>query len=282
MSTPPFLELPEGARATEVATPRGPLAALRIDPHDASRPPVVLVPGYTGSKEDFIAILAPIAAAGHPVVAIDQRGQFESPGSGDEGAYEIETLGADVLAVLDGLGAPAHLLGHSFGGLVSRAAAIAGSERLLSLTMLCSGPAEIPPPAGPGIRLLVQVLPTMDQAAIWATKRQMERDAGLPDAAPDIEAWLEKRFLASDAAGLLRCGEQLMETPDRTEELAAAGVPVLVIYGDQDDVWPPALQATMAEQLDARNVALPGLAHSPAAEDPEVTAAALLEFWASV
>ena len=46
----------------------------------ATGAPVLLVPGYTGSKEDFIAVLAPLAAAGHEVLAIDQRGQYESPG----------------------------------------------------------------------------------------------------------------------------------------------------------------------------------------------------------
>ena len=35
---------------------------------------VLLVPGYTGSKEDFIALLGPLAAAGRRVVAVDLRG----------------------------------------------------------------------------------------------------------------------------------------------------------------------------------------------------------------
>ena len=147
MSTPPFLELPAGVRATRLPTPRGELAALSAEPARTTGAPVLLVPGYTGSKEDFIAVLAPIAAAGHRVMALDQRGQFESPGDDDPSSYDVKVLADDVLAVLAGLGAPAHLVGHSFGGLVARAAALADPAALRSLTLMSSGPAAIPAPA---------------------------------------------------------------------------------------------------------------------------------------
>ena len=143
MSTPPFLELPAGVRATSLATPRGELAALSAESAQETGAPVLLVPGYTGSKEDFIAVLAPIAAAGHRVVALDQRGQFETPGDGDPSSYDLKVLADDVLAVLAGLRAPAHLVGHSFGGLVARTAALADPAALRSLTLMSSGPAAI-------------------------------------------------------------------------------------------------------------------------------------------
>ena len=101
----------------------GPLAVLRAGAGD--RAPVLLVPGYTGSKEDFRLLLAPLAEAGHPVVALDQRGQFQSPGPDDLGAYAVDVLARDVLTVVAQLGGPVHLVGHSFGGLVARAAVLA-------------------------------------------------------------------------------------------------------------------------------------------------------------
>ena len=63
----------------------------------------VLVPGFTGSKEDFIAVLAPLTAAGWQVVAFDQRGQFEVAGldRGRGPIYTAEALAADVVAVAD-------------------------------------------------------------------------------------------------------------------------------------------------------------------------------------
>ena len=57
---------------------------------------------------------------------------------------------------------------------------------------------------------------------------------------------------------------------------------MLVTFGDRDDVWPPALQAEMADRLGAPAVVLPDAGHSPAADLPEVTAEALLAFWAGI
>ena len=176
MSTPPFLELPAGVRATRLPHPawRAGRALGRAGPRRRGAP-VLLVPGYTGSKEDFIAVLAPIAAAGHPVVALDQRGQFEIAGRRRplvvrrRGAGRRRPRGARRRS-----GAPVHLVGHSFGGLVSRAAALADPAALRSLTLMSSGPAAIPAPANQTIALLAQVLPAMDLETIWVAKRQIE------------------------------------------------------------------------------------------------------------
>jgi pimeloyl-ACP methyl ester carboxylesterase len=56
-------------------------------------------------------------------------------------------------------------------------------------------------------------------------------------------------------------------------------MPVLVLYGENDDAWAPEEQALMAERLGARRVVIPGAAHSPAVEAPETTASALTTFW---
>src|SRR5215211_2486141 len=113
----------------DIAIPSGPIAALDSGPAGGPASPALLVPGYTGSKEDFALLLRPLAAAGHRAVSVDQRGQFESLGPDDPAAYSLDALAADVralLAVLAGArGRPVHLVGHSFGGLVARAATIA-------------------------------------------------------------------------------------------------------------------------------------------------------------
>lgn len=280
MSTPPVLDLPAGVAATRVDTTRGPLAALRAQPSGPALDPVLLVPGFTGSKEDFIAVLAPIAAAGHPVVALDQRGQHESPGDDDPSTYDVKVLAEDVLEVLAGLGRPAHLVGHSFGGLVARAAALADPGALRSLTLMSSGPAAVPPPADATISLLAQVLPALDLETIWVAKRQLESQTEVAPPPPDIEAWLHARWLSNHPAGMLRLAQQLLMEPDRTSELSALAVPVLVLFGDRDDVWPPALQEATAGRLRARTATLPGIGHSPAADAPGATSKALLAFWA--
>src|SRR5437763_10851727 len=86
------------ARSRTFAGGAGPLAALDTGPDDASAT-VLLVAGYTGSKEDFAPLLAPLATAGVRAVAVDQRGQYESPGPDDPAAYCVDELAADVLAV---------------------------------------------------------------------------------------------------------------------------------------------------------------------------------------
>lgn len=283
MSTPPFLDLPDGVRAERLSTTRGALAALRADGvGDGTGSPVLLVPGFTGSKEDFIAVLAPVAAAGHPVVAYDQRGQFESPGPDDPTAYDVATLAEDLLEVVAGIGGPVHLVGHSFGGLVSRAAAIANPAAVRSVTLLDSGPAAIPHPSAANLALLAQVLPGMDLPTIWVAKRQIEAPNEPAPPPPDIEEWMRGRFIANNPVCLKRIAEQLLADVDRTDELAAVDVPVLVAYGETDDAWPPETQAAMATRLGAGTAVVEGAGHSPAADRPEATAAALLEFWAKV
>ena len=124
----------------------GPLTALDTG-GDGERGTVLLVPGFTGSKEDFAPLLRPLCAAGYRVVALDQRGQFESPGPDDPARYSVAELGGDLVAVARQLRAegatPLHLVGHSFGGLVGRAAVLADPPAFSTLTLLGSGPAQL-------------------------------------------------------------------------------------------------------------------------------------------
>jgi pimeloyl-ACP methyl ester carboxylesterase len=88
VSTPTSLELPDRARRTTVSCARGAFAALEAFPASGTCElgTALLVPGYTGSKEDFIPLLGPLAAAGRRVVAVDMRGQYQTPGPDDPAA----------------------------------------------------------------------------------------------------------------------------------------------------------------------------------------------------
>jgi pimeloyl-ACP methyl ester carboxylesterase len=279
VSTPPFLDLPEGVQEGRLITPRGDFATLTAPAGGAAEGvPAVLVPGFTGSKEDFIAVLAPIAAAGHPVTALDQRGQFETPGTEDPASYDVKELAEDLLSVVASVGPPVHLVGHSFGGLVVRSAALADPQAVRSLTLLASGPAAIPHPASSNLSLMVQALPTTDLETIWRVKRELEL-ASRPGPPPNIEDFLHMRFLANHPVGLRRLAEQLLDETDRTDEVAGLDIPVLVVFGVDDDAWPPAVQRQMAVRLGAQVVEIADAAHSPAAERPAETAEALVGFW---
>jgi pimeloyl-ACP methyl ester carboxylesterase len=283
MSIPPFLDLPSGVLATRLTTKRGDLAALVAEPAGGvRRAPALLVPGIMGSKEDFIAVLAPLAAAGHPVTALDQRGQYESPGTDDQTAYDVASLAEDVVELASAFGEPVHLVGHSFGGLVSRAAALAAPATLRSLTLLDSGPSGVPEPASTNLALLAQAIPLMDLAQIWVAKRQLDAQNEPEPPTPEMEEWLRRRFLANHPTSLRRIAEQLLAEPDRVDELAALDLPILVAYGETEDAWPPPVQELMAERLAAAHIVISRAGHSPAADQPEVTAQVLSHFWAQV
>lgn len=267
-----------------LTTERGDFAA-----HEANPPPgvgirgtAVLVPGFTGSKEDFITVLEPLAAAGYRVLAIDQRGQFETSGPEDAGAYQLDSLGADLIAIVTGSGGRAHLVGHSFGGLAVRAATIAAPQAVCSATLLCSGPGPLSGAQVDRLETLVGALAVFSIADIWTIIEASAAASGENDGvSPDVREFLRRRFLSSTKAGLDAMARQLLETPDRVGELAATGVPLLVAYGVDDDVWLPDAQAEMARRLGAREQVIDGAGHSPAVQRPAETAAALIEFWSA-
>jgi pimeloyl-ACP methyl ester carboxylesterase len=262
----------------------GPLTALDTG-GEAVRGTALLVAGYTGSKEDFAPLLAPLAEAGYRVVAIDQRGQYESPGPDDPSAYSVAELGADVVAVAGVLraesGEPLHLVGHSFGGLVSRAAVLADPTMFTSLTLLGSGPSEL---TGRRAELLDHLGPLLDVGGVRLVHETLEQVAMTDPKAQAVPAptreFYSHRFLRNSEAGLRGMAAAMLAEPDRVAELAATGVPVLVAHGEADDAWLPHVQADMAERLGARHEVINNSIHSPAVENPPRTLEVLLDFWA--
>jgi pimeloyl-ACP methyl ester carboxylesterase len=270
------LPLPEGVERRDVDVPGGPLAVLEACPASPVAT-VLLVPGFTGSKEDFRDVLVPLADAGLRAVAMDQRGQHHSPGPDDPEAYTVHSLSGDLLALVDAVGAaPVHVVGHSFGGLVSRAAVIDRPAAFRSLVLMDSGPSALGGPRAEVLPLMKQILETQGVEAVWAASQALPTAKPRP---PEVMAFLERRFLAGVPAALTGMGDALVTEPDRVDELKATGVPCLVVYGEADDAWSPAQQAEMAVRLECPVVVVPDAVHSPAAENPLVTAKALVEFF---
>jgi pimeloyl-ACP methyl ester carboxylesterase len=307
--------MPHRVRSHGVTTERGSFAVLEGQPGHGvcERSPALLLPGYTGSKEDFLPVLEPLAAVGRAVVAMDLRGQYQSPRAPGRPGYTPDELAADVLAAADviGLGsAGVHLVGHSMGGLLARHAALARPARILSLTLIGSGPAAI---GGTRAAALREVLAALDPgytkggahqngtgqtpddrdklaeivARFWHDRQEPQaRAEGLDER---IITFLRERTLRACPIGLIMMARYLLECPDRTDELAALSrasgpdaapaVPVLVLYGENDDAWPPAVQDRMARRLGAERSCIPAAAHSPSVEAPDTTARTLTTFW---
>jgi pimeloyl-ACP methyl ester carboxylesterase len=246
-----------------------------------------MVAGYTGSKEDFAPLFSPLSDAGYRAVALDQRGQYESPGPDDPARYSVAELGADVLAVAAALraesGEPLHLVGHSFGGLVCRAAVLADPAAVSSFTLLGSGPARL---TGGRAELLDHLGPLLDAGGVPLVHQTLEQVAMTDPKAQAVPAptreFYSRRFLRNSAAGLRGMADAMLTEPDRVADLAAAGVPLLVAHGEADDAWLPHVQADMARRLDARYEVIVGSIHSPAVENPPRTLQVLLDFWAGL
>jgi pimeloyl-ACP methyl ester carboxylesterase len=274
------VRLPAAARRRTLWTAGGRLAALEAAPAAPVpvRGVVVLLPGFTGSKEDFIPLLSPIAAAGYRVIGYDQRGQYESDGPARERAYSMELFARDLREVIGmvGDGGPVHLAGHSFGGLVARNLVIAEPALVRSLTLLDSGPAGTSLLRARWLGLLAGLIRLCGPAVFAALAAQAARWAGVP---AGRLPWLRHRLVHTQRAGLVGMCQALSREPDRVDELASTPVPVLVICGEHDDAWSPKVQEEMARRLDAPMVIIKNAGHTPNEDQPEATAGAMLRFW---
>ena len=273
------MRLPSGVFRTSVSGGFGPLAALA----NSSSPDVLLVPGFTGSKEDFLPLFPLLATRGYTAMALDQRGQHESEGPASADEYGLDQLGADVLAVAAQLSSPPHLVGHSLGGLVARQAALSQPDAIRSLVLLDSGPGPLV--VQTQLRALVEALPQLSLAQIWAIKAGMEAELGVPAPPQDVALFLEQRWLSTSVHSLLGMAQVLLHAPDRTDELAAlvSDLPTLVMFGEADvDTWPVEVQAQMARRLGVRHVVIREAAHSPVVENPIVSADHLAGFFLEV
>ena len=273
--------LPEGARRRALRTRAGALAALDAQPTDRQSIPVtaVLVTGFSGSKEDFIPVIPRIVAAGYRVVSYDQRGQYESSGPHHARDYSVASFAQDLRCVIDlvGDGKPVHLVGHSFGALVARYLVIAEPALVRSVTLLDSGPSgdRLLRARWLGLlALLIRLTGTRGLTIAYGVFR-----SGLPVSRLQ---WRRQRFRHTSRAGLVGMCLAMMREPDRVEELAAVSVPTLVVYGEDDDVWPAAVQNEMARRLDADAVIIKDAGHMPSEEQPQATAETLVEFWSKV
>mgnify|MGYP002632290466 CR=1 FL=1 len=101
------------------------LASNVLSPH---RPTTVLVHGLDSSKETWNGVLAQLATAGYPAIALDLRGHGESP-LGDPKGFTAQQLAEDVIDAVRAHGVDdCVLIGHSMGGRVAmQAAAIDGA-----------------------------------------------------------------------------------------------------------------------------------------------------------
>ncbi|MFE3099588.1 alpha/beta fold hydrolase [Nocardia tengchongensis] len=261
----------------------GKLAAWEAAPPAGAerRGTALLVPGFTGSKEDFEAMLPLLADAGYRAVAYDQRGQWESEGPDEVSGYTMADFVGDLHGVVDQISPdePVHLVGHSFGGYVSRVAVIERPARFRTFTLLASGPSSVEDINFPPPQLVAQMVEAGGQETIW---QQMSAVMAQADQQPSPERmeFLRERILRTKKANIIGILTCMAEPPVKDPAtLRDSGVPLLVAYGDTNDLWAPEVHAEFAEQLHARTAVYPGSGHVPNEDVPDRVCADLVTFW---
>ncbi|MFJ3659707.1 alpha/beta fold hydrolase [Streptomyces sp. NPDC090119] len=271
---------PDSVRSVRVETVRGTFAAFTAGPPDGvPRGTALLVPGFNGSKEDFLPLLPGLAEAGYRVVAIDQRGQYETGPASEAPSYAPEDLASDVVALAGVLG-PVHLVGHSYGGLVSRLAVLnspAAAGTWASLTLLNFGPGAVSESTRERLRLLLDALRTTPVPDLWPFLRP--EGGGVPE---EVLSFLSDRWARNAPEALRLAAERMIGEPDRSGALRGSGIPLSVVFGTPEETWPEREAAVMAGELGARYTEIMGGGHSPNVYEPEAVIEALTGFWDSL
>lgn len=183
---------------------------------------VVLVHGSLATADEEWVAQHCLADRGFELVLVDRRGYGRSPGP------PAEDFLADAEGVAELLGDGAHLLGHSYGGLVALLAAARRPEAVRSLTVLEPGlPASVTDE--PSWRNFVEFFPALCRdggSDHDFVVRFLETVGSNPaDFPPEFFA------AAMPLVSLLRNGRPFSEAVVPVDELRAARFPKLVVSG---------------------------------------------------
>ncbi len=228
-------------------------------------PRAVLVHGSMSFGELAFSEQRPLAAR-HRLELLDRRGYGESPDR--TAVVDFEEDARDLAALLD---EPAHLLGHSYGGIVCLLAAALQPERVRSL-------AVIEPPAF----AVARGTPAVDELIARIDRHYAEGQALSEEAFLDgfLRAWGFEQLAPGRLAPRARRGVRSSmterwpwEAQVPLDRLAVAGMPVLVARGAWDEAEPSARDLAgaafaavchvLVERLGAEEAVFAGAAHQP-------------------
>ena len=239
---------------------------------------VVMVHGFGESLVAWRGVFDQLRG-GADVIAIDLPGfgLSDKPASG----YQTDTLAADLLAAMDSLGVRrAVLVGHSMGGAVVAAAALAAPDRVTALVLVdpaVSGTPFVPDIAG------TERTREAARGAIAEYEALRTRFGAPHDPSWLAETARAQAYLpAQDSAYRTALAAVLQEfdfgylTAERAARLRQ---PVLIIWGEYDPVVPIADGRRLAELLpNARFEMIARSWHRPHVERPAETAAVIRGF----
>ena len=216
---------------------------------------------------------------GYRRIAPDLRGmgQSDAPDLG----YGMGTYAADLAALLDALGVDDVVLcGLSMGGYVIFEFLRRWRQRVRGL-MLVDTRAEAD---GAEVRRARDAAAAMAResgaGAIAEAMLPKMLAAGTAAREPELAGRVARMMAATPVAGIVGALAAMRDRPDSTSLLPTlAGLPTLVIVGEEDVLTPPDGARRMAATIPgARLVIVPGAGHLPPVERPSETTAAMREF----
>jgi pimeloyl-ACP methyl ester carboxylesterase len=244
-------------------------------------PPVVLIHGSGGAIDWWDDLTPLLAEQGRRVIAIDMLGYggSEKPSEG----YSIESQASLIAQVLSKLGVEsAAVVGHSLGGKVATALAEGSPELVAGLAIL-----DISPDSSYGGlsgSAKVAKLPVLGQA-LWRiapdfmVRRNLEQAFApgfeVPDRfVDDVRAMTYPAYRDSAEES-----EAYTDEKPLNQRLQELGLPLLVIFGEQDQLYPARESLSAYAAIPGvETVLIPEAGHSPNVETPEKTAAILGRF----
>lgn len=250
---------------------------VQLEAGPESAPLVLLLHGFTGSKENWLPLMA-VLSKDHRVIAPDLPGWGESqrlPGAD----YGVRAQAGRIAAWLDTLPRPPELLvGHSMGGHIAALVAATRPEKVQRLALLSA--AGVPFEENAFGRAVLEG----GHPFAVEDRTSLDRYLGLVFADPPFVPWpvdralIRRRIADRDfelaVLASLRGEERFAVQP----LLGQIRAPTLLLWCEGDRVIDPSAAATYAAGLaESRTVLLPGCGHMPMMEDVTGTAAALRE-----
>ena len=257
----------------------------------ASGPLVVLAHGMGDSREAYRAVVPALAAAGYRVAALDLRGCGES--STGWASYSRTDIAGDLVALVEHLGGPAVVVGHSISGGAATIAAAKAPDLVTALVELAPFTRQQRLALGDlrdtGFR---RGMLALLGAGVLGSVRSWTRYLELAHPEPRPDGW-DERLARIEAMlrepGRMKAFQRMGRSAptDAGAQLAAVRCPVLVVEGDLDPDWVSpraegeAVVAALAPGLGRLEV-VPGAGHYPHVDHPAQVAALVLSFLGSV
>jgi len=193
------------------------------------------------------------------VLRYDMRGHGAS--DAPDGAYTLELLAEDAVALLDALGIDSvHFVGLSIGGMIGQGLGLQHPERLKSLT-LCDTSAIMPDEAQPILRERIGVARENGMAdQVDGTLERWFTSQYLQENPPEVQL-IRQQIAATPLAGYLGCSEALGGL-NYLEQLSAIKLATLIMVGEEDPGTPVAASEAIHERIaGSQLVILPSARH---------------------